>query len=428
MAMGFCSCSSEEEVAKEEQKENTTEKESESEEDKDSLTIPINVIDDEGDIDVPDDYKAMNDINNAFSWKLFAYKVRQEAEKKNVLASPFSMATYLAMMDNGAAGTSRDELTKLLGFDGYDIMAVNLYYNIMTRGVVEVDPSVKFTSCNGLWYASEMAPKSDFIGTLQSWYGAETKVTDLTSQTTLEEINSWVREKTEGMIEKIYYNVEQMPYPFALLNAVYLKAAWMEAFDESLTMEYKFETISGNSVKPEFMWKLSIKQLYYKGDNFAATFIPLGDNAKMDAFFILPDEGVGLATMVDHLADSWADITSKADSTDLTMGLPKFDISYSSTWTDYMASMGCSDIFDPTKADFTPMSDMSELTFPETKQIVRFIANEKGVEGAAVTGSMWSSSGDDIPSLLFDHPFFFGVREKSTGVILFMGCVVDPTD
>lgn len=425
----FFSCSSDDEVAKEKETiEGVTGNEEESKSDSDSTTVPVKVIDDQGDIDLPEKYDAMNAINNAFSWKAFAYKVNKKAEIGNVLVSPFSLAVYLSMMDNGVEGTSRDELTRLLGFDGYSMEDMNMYYNILTRGVVEVDPSVKFTSCNAMWYESELAPKADFLSTLQSWYGTETKETVLHTQETLDEINSWVNDKTEGMIDKFYDSVDNIPYMFALLNAIYLKAPWTEAFDESLTNESEFYTIYEDDVTTEFMWKDDVKLLYYKGDDYAVSFMPLGNNSKMDAFFVLPDEDVSVMEIADKMVADWTVVTQQADSADMSFSMPKFDITYSDLWTDYLENVGCSDIFDPTKADFSPMSDLSGIALSDIQQVVRFIANETGVEAAAVTGGSWTWVGGENLSMVLDHPFIFGVREKSTGVILFMGCVVDPTE
>jgi len=54
-------------------------------------------------------------------------------------------------------------------------------------------------------------------------------------------------------------------------------------------------------------------------------------------------------------------------------------------------------------------------------------ANEQGTEAAAATAVI-SVKGIVMPSAIFraDHPFIFLIKEKNSGVILFIGQVVKP--
>ena len=62
-----------------------------------------------------------------------------------------------------------------------------------------------------------------------------------------------------------------------------------------------------------------------------------------------------------------------------------------------------------------------------------FIAvDEKGTEAAAATAVvMFNGSRTDLNppkpiEVRVDHPFFFAIQERASGVCLFMGAVVDP--
>jgi serpin B len=51
--------------------------------------------------------------------------------------------------------------------------------------------------------------------------------------------------------------------------------------------------------------------------------------------------------------------------------------------------------------------------------------NEEGTEAAAVT-SVEMHTKSLPPQFHADRPFFFAIRDDTTGTILFMGSVVDP--
>ena len=69
----------------------------------------------------------MRDNNNEFAWRLFQTMQEQQGEVSTVI-SPISVTYMLGMLNTGAAGTTRDEITATLGF-GADPTAVDWYAN-----------------------------------------------------------------------------------------------------------------------------------------------------------------------------------------------------------------------------------------------------------------------------------------------------------
>jgi serpin B len=58
------------------------------------------------------------------------------------------------------------------------------------------------------------------------------------------------------------------------------------------------------------------------------------------------------------------------------------------------------------------------------------LVNEKGTEAAAATAISMVSSPPPPPPATFivDHPFIYFIRHQKTGVILFMGRVLNPAE
>src|SRR5262249_25887398 len=99
-----------------------------------------------------------------------------------------------------------------------------------------------------------------------------------------------------------------------------------------------------------------------------------------------------------------------------------------------LAAMGMNAAFDPRRADFTgianPPNPDDRLVLSEAfhKAFVR--VDEKGTEAAAATAAVVVAGPPpgQIKWVEFkaDHPFLFFIRDRASGLILFMGRVSDP--
>ncbi len=110
--------------------------------------------------------------------------------------------------------------------------------------------------------------------------------------------------------------------------------------------------------------------------------------------------------------------------------MPKFEYEFKVACKDAMMNMGMSDAFDSGAADFSGMVDPVDSK-PWIDQIYHkaFVAiDEEGTEAAAATAVVMTDSA--LPEqvvLSVDKPFIFLIRDDVTGLILFMGRVLDPT-
>ena len=82
-------------------------------------------------------------------------------------------------------------------------------------------------------------------------------------------------------------------------------------------------------------------------------------------------------------------------------------------------------------ADFSGMTQKERLSIGFVVQKAFVETKESGTEAAAVTAvGMVMLSGTVLPpSVPFhaDHPFLYFIRDPATGVVLFIGRVVDPS-
>jgi serpin B len=88
--------------------------------------------------------------------------------------------------------------------------------------------------------------------------------------------------------------------------------------------------------------------------------------------------------------------------------------------------MGMPDAFSG-GADFSGMAK-GQLFISEVVHKAFVKVNEEGTEAAAATAViMGRGAPPPVPTFRADHPFLFLIRENTTGSILFVGRVVDPT-
>ena len=83
------------------------------------------------------------------------------------------------------------------------------------------------------------------------------------------------------------------------------------------------------------------------------------------------------------------------------------------------------DAFDPTSADFSGIDGNRDLSVGGVFHQAFISVDEEGTEAAAATAIIGTTAIlSPHLTLAIDHPFIFLIRDRQTGVILFMGKVV----
>jgi hypothetical protein len=142
----------------------------------------------------------MRDNNNEFAWKLFCTARKTNGNQGNSFMSPLSVTYLLGMMDAGAAGSTRDEITATLGF-GEDVMAVNEYCKTMIDGAAAVDPTatVRIANCVEVNSALGIRLRKQYVDDIKQYYHAQIDALDFTKSNSLDIINNHVRSRDENV-------------------------------------------------------------------------------------------------------------------------------------------------------------------------------------------------------------------------------------
>ena len=141
--------------------------------------------------------------NNTFALELF--KNASATEKgKSMLLSPLSVTFAFGMVNNGAVGTTKEEINKTLGF-GQDTGSMNEFCSKMLKESAKVDPSTIIEIANAAVVNSGGGAKlkDSFSKAVETYYDALVYYKDFSKEDVKGFINKWCGEKTHGMIPEL---------------------------------------------------------------------------------------------------------------------------------------------------------------------------------------------------------------------------------
>jgi len=374
------------------------------------------------------DIKSLSAGYTEFGFNLFS-EVEKKNKGKNIFISPASVAFALSMTGNGAQGNTGDAMAEVLQFKGMGLEEVNLLNKLLMEELERSGSKIELSIANSLWCKPDIKFKPDFIGRCEKFYSAE-----VSNKFETNAINGWVKEKTKDKISKIIDKIPEEAILY-LINAIYFKGTWAYEFDKKKTEARDFYLLNGSKKKYPLMSQRRDFS-YYRGDKFQAVNLPYGDGST-SMYIFLPDEKTGLSEFKKNLTEkNWEQWMKSFQVKEGDILLPRFKIEYELLLNDSLSSLGMGIAFDQSKANFR---NMCEFSSEENVYISRVIhktfveVNEEGTEAAAVTAveiGLTSTSVNQKPPdrfyMLVDHPFFFVIRDNKTGLILFMGSIVEP--
>jgi len=369
--------------------------------------------------------RAAVDANNHFAFALLR-EVNGAQKRENVFLSPLSASLVLGMAMNGAAGETYAAMRDALGLERADTAQINDAYRGIIGLLRTLDPAVETQIANSVWYRQGFAFEASFLETARRYYDAEVRGLDFASPAALQTINQWVARSTKGRIEEIVERIEPNDVMF-LINAVYFKGSWTQAFDPKQTRNAPFTLADGSTVEVPMMHREGARFRHGGGDGFEVAELPYGRGAYAMTI-LLPEAGRDVDAFVAELTpERWAEITATLADATMDLALPKWRLEYERELNDALKALGMAPAFAPDRADFSRMAQVAprRLFISAVKQKTFVEVDEQGTEAAAAT-SVGMRVTSLAPSFRADRPFVVAIRERLTGTIVFLGKVADP--
>ena len=384
--------------------------------------------------------------NNKFTMNFLKTVNEADRSGKSFIYSPLSITYVLGMVNDAATGLTEKELEETLGFHQGGIQAVNDYCKKLIDGLPKVDDKVTLNIANAIFLNKDFTLKPQFEQDMQTYYDAKAEALDFSASNTLDHINGWCKEKTNGMIPSILDDIDPLMVSY-LLNAIYFKADWASKFDPKNTKNETFTTENDNISTDIPMMHQNVLIQYINNSMFSAIKIPYG-NGLWNMMVMLPEKGFTTDHIINHLAalglngvegafceieDGIATMSVKSFSPhEVDLKLPRYETSSDTDDIEdgligLMQKMGINRAFDERLAEIPNMCELP-VYIDMMRQKAKIKVSEEGSEAAAVTvaGVANYSMGSEpieYPKATFhaNRPFVYVIREQSSGVILFVG-------
>jgi serpin B len=297
------------------------------------------------------------------------------------------------------------------------------------------DNKIVLNIANGLWAQKDFKFLDSYFRIVRSNYNSELKNVDFTHDSEREnarkDINDWVAQKTKDKIKDILSPDALDSFTrLVLVNAIYFYGDWVEPFKKLATEPKDFFLSDGTRVNVPFMNRHG-RYNYYEDSNIKAIEMPYMNN-KASMVIFLPNEKNGIREFEGSFDYTYYQkIIAAFQFNEIRVSLPKFQATFKIRLGSTLSHMGMPLAFSPSGADFSGMDGKRDLCISEVIHQAFINVDEKGTEAAAATAVVMKATAmrpsSDLKVFNADHPFIFCIKDNSTGGILFMGKIMNPS-
>lgn len=348
--------------------------------------------------------------------------------KDNFIYSPLSIKYALSMLNEGAKGNTKDEITKVIGDN-----TITKYNNI--KDVLSLANSIFIRDS----YKGKV--KDNYIDTLNDKYNAELFYDEFKNA---QKINSWIEEKTFGIIKDMLSDdsVSDPDVKIILVNALAIDMEWLDKFENENTHSAKF-TREDKELDVAMMNKTMDSEYvkYVSNDEVKAVVLPLREYEGVNLEFIavLPEENVhdyvtseNFDSKLENVLNSLSTDTNK----EVNISIPRFEFETKYSLVANLYTLGMHDVFNSELSDLTDIADVRDegknLYVSEVLHDAKIEFSERGIKAAAATviymkdNAMPIEEPKEQVNLNFDKPFIFMIRDRDTNEVWFVGTVYEP--
>ncbi|XP_047537845.1 uncharacterized protein LOC125071568 [Vanessa atalanta] len=370
---------------------------------------------------VPSDISRLN----FFDTDLLRYTA--EDKKGNVMVSPASIKSILAMLLEVTSGDTEAEIKSALRLSPYKDEVrdqLNLYLNALYANA----SGVTLQNTNAVFVSNRLKLKKEYEQAVRNIYLSSVYTVDFgDTLNAANTINRWINHYTKGLIPALVQPSEINPTSESLLtNALYFKGTWRYAFNPKYTHASCF--YNGDSCQKVAMMELHEDMNYAYIDNLRshALELPYG-TGRYSMFVLVPHDRSGINTLIRDLPYmSLPQITLLMESTSVRLFMPKFTIDYSDSVVEPLRKMRINTLFSK-NANLSGMFENGSAQVNNFLHKVYLSVDETGTVAAAASSAMVIPLIEDGVQLKVDRPFVFFIRDNELELIIFEGKIEEPS-
>jgi len=364
--------------------------------------------------------------NNQFAINFYS-QISKENEE-NIFFSPWSISTAFAIAYEGAKEMTAKEIQRVFGFP-VDYNTRTAEFQAAISNLNPEDVPYQLSVANALWLAERFEPLPEYVQTATTYYDSEVSTVDFISTEGVDKINAWVEEKTNEKIKDILApgSTNELTR-LAITNAIYFKGNWVTQFNENDTRDDPF-WITPNEEVAVPMMRLEPKIFNYTQTETMQIIKMPYEGDKLSMLVVLPNERDGLPELEESLSvENLQQWNEQLSPNEVRVFMPKFKMETEYFLIGPLSAMGMPTPFIEEDANFQGIAPIP-LFISQAVHKAFVDVNEEGTEAAAATAIVVGTTSvkPPIPVFKADHPFVFLIQDDSTGNILFIGRVIDPT-
>jgi serpin B len=366
--------------------------------------------------------------SNAFGVDLYR---RLAEERGNVFVSPVSLSSAFGPVLAGARGETAAEIARTLHFPAADDRLHPQQAALLAALTVDREGR-RLAVANALWVQRGFRLHPDYLSLTRTHYGAAPEQLDFArSVEAAATINRWAERNTNGRIRNLLGARDvNSATRLVVTNAVHFLGKWERVFDRDATRDEDFHPAGGGTRRLPFM-VAGLQLAHFATDDFAAVSLPYqGGEFSMDLFLPRERDGIGAfeRSLTPARLEAWLARLDDREPRDVTIAMPKLQLEARYTLRARLQAMGMTVPFTE-RADFTGMAN-APLAIDNVIHQTFLRIDEEGTEAAAATAIGIIVTGSRIPrdpvAFVADHPYFFVIRHRPTGAVVFMGRIEAP--
>ena len=363
-------------------------------------------------------FRMMNQLNN----------------EENMLISPLSIASSLALLQNGGSNGSDEEIITYLFGEDIDVNEAKEILNSQFKELIIDSANSEEDEViigNSMWFDSNVSESvhEDFLNVSKENFFSEVYTEDFINDTenSVGKVNKWIELKSKGKLKDIMNEAEVTEEFYGtLVNTLYFKGNWSTEFSPSNTEKEKFTKVNGDTIMVDMMNRNTLRSVYEDDKMYALDLYYQGPHVMT---VILPKEGITLNDVLKDMSlEFWNNIKKDENTvySEVRMKIPKFRYEYETELNKYLNDNGINKIF---RIGEKPLEGiMNNACIGQIKHNTIISLDEEGTEAAAVTRELLCGSAMPKKEVDFycDRPFVFIISNHRNDTILFSGAVYEP--
>lgn len=351
------------------------------------------------------------------------YQAVSSQTDDNVFLSTFTLSAGLFALLSATNGSTQDQLLQGLSLAGLDPHTLPDLFQGLRTVVQHGDLDMTLKQGMAILPTMGFPVSSSYLDVVQTKFGGNAQNLAYTvPQEATDTINRWAQDQTGDRVQDLVTNLDPK-IQLLLATTAFYKIQFSPSFNASFTQDERFYVGRYHVVMVPMMFRAGKYFLAYDSSvKVGVLKLPMAGGAAM--LVLLPDEGVAVTAVEEEVSrekiQTWI---RQLQKTKLEVQLPRFLLECSYSLRDVLQALNITEVFQE-DADIS----MGGAKGPKLTQVYHksvLSVDESGDDITTGSGARVLSSLP--PRLTINRPFVFIVYHQTSGGVLAMGRVMDPS-